>query len=241
MQKSNLLDRDPPRRGLDRFGENIKEIIEKFSLKDACRVIFPNDKYFTFLTAGSKSRIDKIIVSHSFDVIDYYHEICNLSDHVIVISKLQLKGKFEKGYGVWKNNTSIFQNKIFLSEFEKLWNYWKFSLFDECFCPLTYWIWAKKGVKNFLLDIGKQVNTQKKNLVRNDYDFIFKYGASDLEDNESNVRKFLATKKRLAKMEMKIVKEKMNLSKCKDFLEGDKPTFIIKKHIVMQFQKITES
>ena len=109
---------------MDQFGKNILEIMDNFSLKDVCRVMYPSGFFFTFLTGNSKSRIDKIIVSKSFDITSYYHEICYLSDHVIITSALQIKGsKYEKGYGVWKNNVSIFKNKVFAKEFEKLWNF----------------------------------------------------------------------------------------------------------------------
>ena len=43
-------------------------------------------------------------------------------------------------------------------------------------------------------------------------------------DSELNIRNYIKEKKNLAKLEIEQIKEKMDLKKCKDFIEGDRPT-----------------
>ena len=57
------MDRYPPRSGCDKYGKEIREIIDAFDLIDTVRCLFPQrNDLFTWHQGSSASRIDKIIV-----------------------------------------------------------------------------------------------------------------------------------------------------------------------------------
>ena len=130
--------------------------------------MYPNkNDIFTYVhDADSKvrSRIDKIIVQNCFTVKSYEQKIIYQSDHEMIMTHVELDETIEKGHGIWKNNCSIFQNEVFLEEFEYLWFNWKDQY--EFQGPIKSWISCKKEVKLFLIDIGNIFAKQKKESKR---------------------------------------------------------------------------
>ena len=224
ISTNNKVDRFPSRNGMDRFGGNILEIMDCFDLVDACRLLYPIGNFFTYSCPGTgvKSRIDKLIVSDCFSVKQYHHETCNHSDHVILVSHLQINEVCERGLGVWKNNTSIFRNDTFLGEFEYIWCFWKENV--NITCPIVFWTWVKKRIKLFLMEVGKIFSEKKRKLWREEYDNLMQN--HQLPNNGSTLtgKKYLVQKKKIAKLELDRVKEKIDMAKCKEFIDGDRPT-----------------
>ena len=195
ISTDNTIDRFPRRLGCDRFGINILEIIRNFDLIDTVRSLFPSkNDLFTFSQGNSRSRIDKIIVQNSFVVKNVWHEISNHSDHVVLKAQVQLNQKIERGFGVWKNNASVFKNTIFVEEFTILWENWvKNSPTD---CAVEFWILAKKKIKGFLTDIGHLLAENKKKAHIEKYTKLM--DIFRISDNSINVAYFLNEKKQLA-------------------------------------------
>ena len=223
----NMMDRIPRRRKNDKFGKNILQIIRCLDLKDVCRDYYPNkNDIFTFTQDLIRSRIDKIIVQNCFTVKSYDHQIVYQSDHEMIISHIQLDEFIEKGYGVWKNNALVFQNEIFQEEFKELWIYWK-AVYDSS-CPIGFWMSCKKQIKHFLIDTGKILAQQKRNLKERELqDLSNLYNQSTLMNNnraQTSINLYLDHKKALAKLEIDKVKEQIENKKYLDFIEREKPT-----------------
>ena len=223
ISTDNRLDRVPARDGMDRFGKNILEIIESFDLIDACRTLYPTqNNRFTFFKSGVRSRIDKIIVHKSFEVKQFYHEACLHSDHIVIIASLHLDEVIEKGFGIWKNNTSIFKNDAFKEEFAELWEFWKHN--SNITCPLAFWMWAKKRIKHFLTDIGKLLAREKRLQNQDDFREILDLCGEAGINQEAAIQNYLIQKKQIAKLQIKDMKDKIDFKKSRDFIEGEHPT-----------------
>ena len=174
ISTNNEIDRLPPKNNKDRHGDSILEIISNFDLVDTCRAVYPNEtNLFTYTQGLSKSRIDKIIVQREFKVVKYQQEMIYHSDHELLISQIQLNDDFERGKGVWKNNSLLYQNQYFLDEFKLLWNAWRRT--SGVHCPVRRWVQLKNHVKSFLIDVGKKYAYQKKQKKKNDYDQLNYY------------------------------------------------------------------
>ena len=222
ISTDNMLDRHPPKSGCDKFGKEILEILNGFDLIDTARSLYPLRKdMFTWFQGNVRSRIDKIIVQDTFKVKHFIHEVNVHSDHVIIIAHLQLDREVERGLGNWKNNVTLYQNDTFKDEFSMLWDNWKSVA--QTTCPVTFWISVKKKIKNFLIDIGKLTASEKRLYKNQKYEelmFIFRGGGSNLVD----INNYLKEKKMLAKLEIDDIKEKMDLHRSREFMEGDRPT-----------------
>ena len=223
ISTDNRVDRVPSRDGMDRFGKNILEIMESFDLVDTCRCLYPTqNNRFTYFHGGVRSRIDKIIVYNGFKVKQFYHEACLHSDHVVIVAGLQLDEVIEKGYGIWKNNVSIFKNDVFKDEFKELWEFWKQK--SSLTCPVEFWMWVKKRIKSFLIDTGKLLARKKRLQNQDNFQEIIDLCGDVGIDQEVAIQNYLIQKKELAKLQIKNIKEKIDLKRCKDFIEGERPT-----------------
>ena len=189
---------------------------------DTARFIYPSrNDIFTWSQGCNASRIDKIIVQDSFIVKQFIHDVNSLSDHVVIVTHLQLDQIQERGFGRWKNNILLYDNEFFKTEFGILWENWKET--SSTSCPLRFWVDAKKKIRKFLIDIGKITASEKRLQKSKKYDdlmSIYKNG----KPNASDITQYLEGKKALAKMEIDYIKEKMDLNKSREFLEGDRPT-----------------
>ena len=54
------------------------------------------------------------------------------------------RGRYEAR---WRNNTSVYDNDVFKTEFEILWDNWKNT--STTTCPVKFWVNAKKKLKSF--------------------------------------------------------------------------------------------
>ena len=228
ISTNNRVDRLPVNNSKDTFGDNVLEIIENFDLVDTCRIIYPSGKnIFTYTQGKSRSRIDKIIVHNSFRVCNYEQMFILHSDHELISTQLQLNVFSERGKGVWKNNISIYQSESFIPEFEALWYVWKLTTINQC--PIKFWVQVKQKIKCFLIDIGKNLARLKKEKKKSDYQRLESLlsratVSSDIIDQTQLMNDYLSLKKTLAKNELDLVKEKMELKKCREILDGEKPT-----------------
>ena len=139
----------------------------------------------------------------------------------------ELNSTTERGKGIWKNNVSNFENPIFVNEFKNFWRTVRLNSLD--YCPIKFWLTAKKNIKIFLIEIGKNLAKLKKDEKKNDYDKLNNL-LIQAENTNNRIEKgkiltdFVNFKKQLASKELKMAKKKIELKKCKDLYEGDKPT-----------------
>ena len=75
------LDRHPAVLTRDHGTREFLELTETFDFKDACRTLYPNQKYYTFRRGSSKSRIDKICLSSTLNATKYEHTDTSFSDN----------------------------------------------------------------------------------------------------------------------------------------------------------------
>ena len=235
ISTDSRLDRFPPRDTADRFGSNILEIIDNYDLKDVCRSLYPTRDMFTYSQDQIRSRIDKIIVDKSFVVNKFYHEVSNHSDHMMIIAHLHLNHVVEKGFGVWRNNISLFKNEAFGDEFQILWNFWKLTCRTNC--PIKFWVQVKRKVKSFLIDVGKNCAKQKRMERDREVDELKNAHYCNNQNRGDSIKKYVEKKKILAKLEIEQIKEKIEERKCQDFVDRDKPT----KCFFQKFQKTLKS
>lgn len=210
ISTDNKKDRLPRRTGMDKFGKNILEIIENFDLIDVVQTCYPfRNDLFTFTQGSSKSRIDKIIVQDSFVLKEVSFEPNLHSDHVVVVAQLQLDQKIEKGFGYWKNNTSVYENDVFVQEFKLLWESWVVN--SKVSCPIEFWMGVKKKIKAFLMDIARLFAKERKDCRLSKYKNLMAIFQSSVDDFAMS--DFLKEKKELAKQEIKHIKEKIDQRK----------------------------
>ena len=225
---TDTLDRRPRRNQNDRFARNILQILQCFDLKDVCRELFPQkNDIFTFTQGLSRSRIDKIIVNKSFCVKSYDHQVIYQSDHDMIISHIQLNQTIEKGFGIWKNNTSIYENDVFRDEFIELWNSWK--NLDDTDSPTMFWMSCKKRIKSFLIDIGKILAQKKRNVKEREEEELRRlYNqallSSSNQESQISIHLYLEHKHFLAKSELDELKERIEVKKYREFIDGKRPT-----------------
>ena len=120
-------------------------------------------------------------------------ERCCHSDHNLIVAHLQLDEIKEKGTGVWKNNISVFKNDVFKDEFGSLWGVWKVN--SGIYCPIKFWVWAKKRIKGFLQDVGKMFQQQKMREKKEEHEYFQNMFRNQNGDSEVEIQNYLAQKK----------------------------------------------
>jgi len=79
----------------------------------------PSIAEYTFISQTSKSRIDRIYAAKSIKVISTQVIPNQYSDHDTVVTQFDVPLQTKRGKGFWKNNSSVYENKLFLEDFEE--------------------------------------------------------------------------------------------------------------------------
>ena len=79
----------------------------------------------------------------------------------MIVAHIQSNNIIEKGKGIWKNNSLLYQNECLKDEFAEFWSDLKSTYQSNC--PIKFWMHAKKKVKNLFMIIGKLIAKEKKN------------------------------------------------------------------------------
>ena len=226
MVTDPVMDRVPSRRNKDSFTNELVNLIYTFGLLDVCREKYPIQYIYTFCRAGSKSRIDKILVSDQFGIENYSHNDFTFSDHDLIETQLSYQAKWFPGRGIWKSNPTVFANEDFLEKFEELWNFLKSLRTNGT--TTKWWVDAKFRIKNFLRDLerNKKVNENdiivglKLDLERKKYLMRANHTCKSAQMD------YLESKKALQKEQTKLIKEKILNEKVDKFNNGDTPNKI---------------
>ena len=153
------LDRYPPRLTGDRGRSEFLDIMASFDLKDTCRVLYPDAYCFTFRCGERQSRIDKISVSTGFSVREYAHEVTGHSDHDLIKSCIAFESFYEKGPGIWKNNTKYYGDESFLNKFREFWDELvngQTSRFAYARSKINWWMDFKYKFKLFYIKLSRE-------------------------------------------------------------------------------------
>ena len=219
------VDRLPPKNNHDYCYKQLDDLLTYFSFADTCRTIYPNGKYFTFRGPDSRSRIDKILVSKSLDVIGYEQLDLLVSDHDLLIAHIQYKSLICWGKSRWKNNCSLYENADFLQDFEIFWTIEAQDI-SRVTNPNKWWLNTKYQFKLSCIKKGKENSTLRERGIQ-----IAEAGLQSISDaivrdprDHSLFRKYDRAKKELATQQINDVKEKLFKEKANSILHGVKPT-----------------
>ena len=231
MTTNNRIDRWPPRSSNDAHVFHLNRVLDTFNLVDTCRVLFPNDIFFTYrkIANGSctMSRIDKLFASKNFETCKYSQVDCEFSDHDIIECQLQYQSKLILGRGTWRNNVRLYSKENFLEKFQNCWDEFKDKKRGMYYNNFTKW-WneVKYVIKLMMIEYGKTVSLYEKreiNMMRNTLDHLLQLVKNEPE-NKQYVKQYFDYKNKLSKSQLKKSKEKFFKENVGKFLNGDCPT-----------------
>ena len=227
---------------LDKIGGNqdsgtigsktFKSVVEKMSLIDCFRHLYPNKRAVTWMRNNITShnetsnyemvgtRIDRFYISSvlknnlaSFDTIP-----CACSDHDFIMINLNTMSEagisFGKSY--WKFNDELLEDSYFVSAFEF---FWKLISRTDC-VSLSWWDLMKNNFKLFSIDYSKSKN---KNLYGELKSFRTQYNNLDLT-NDRNMKLLDDIKTRVKEIETSIWKGSIIRSKAHNLETNENPT-----------------
>ena len=231
MTTNSRIDRWPPSATNDSHSHVLERAIDTFNLRDSCRVIYPDKKLYTYKKGSdgnlSMSRIDKLLISKHFNIIDYFQEDYIPSDHEIIVTQLQHQSVLVFGRSPWRNNTKYFKYDNFLEKFKILWNNLKTSKSYLYYGNFNKW-WnkVKYDVKVMLINFGKDSSRADKRNIG-----MMKHSLSQIQKamvdypwNKIIVKQYFEYKNKIRIKQINLVKEKLFKEGVNKFLFGDSPT-----------------
>ena len=231
LTSDNRFDRYPPKSCHDTHSNQLENVTETFNVIDVCRHVYPNRFLFTYKTTINgdvvMSRIDKILVSKHFKIMDYNQSDCEFSDHAIISTHLQYQCKMVFGKTPWRNNTKVFQSENFLDKFKELWENLKVKKRSLLYGNINkWWLEAKYDVKKMLISLGKSICTKERreiNMMRNTLDVLLTV-MTQYPGNKSCVKQYFDYKHKLSAKQLKMAKEKILKQNADKYFFGDRPT-----------------
>ena len=149
------IDRIPVSLANDHGTGEFLQLCNTFDLKDNCRVLFPNQKFFTFRKGSSRSRIDKICSSSSIEIKHYGQTNTIFSDHELIFSTLFFQSNFLKGPGIWRNNIKYYSDEELIQILTLRWENSKNELSMISNLP-KWWVDTKYKLKLAFIDFSKR-------------------------------------------------------------------------------------
>ena len=228
---------------LDKLGGNLekgmigsrpfKSIIEKMSLVDCFRHLFPKKRAVTWTrknvaTQNETSnyeiigtRLDRFYISSILkDMISKFETLpCSCSDHDFIVLNLKNQGNFSGvsfGKSYWKFNDDLLNDKDFCSAFEF---FWKLILRTDSI-DLTWWDKMKEKIKLFCIDYSKSRN---KKLYGELKSLKTQYTSLDLKQ-ESHLKLLDEIKTRVKEIETCLLKGSIIRCKVQDLDTNENPT-----------------
>ena len=219
-----ILDRHSTNLASDHGTTEFFDILNTFDLKDTCRTIHPNKKFFTYRRGESKSRIDKICVSEDCTIQTYYQEDICFSDHELVIAKICYTSHYKNGRGVWRNNTKYYSDPDFVQKFEE---FFENSKNVQMYHNLPKW-WStfKYKFRSYFINYSKQKclfekrDRQMKNQGFHNLIQLLNQNPSSVHLNNE----YTKLKKQIVNDKIKDIKEKIFQKDADHIMKGDKPT-----------------
>jgi len=155
---------------LDKIGGNmdrglvgskiLSQLLTKFSLFDAYRYLYPNEKCVTwFRKLGTDDnsyigcRLDRFYITKLLqkNVVNCTNIPFTISDHDLILLELNMDDTLTFGNSYWKFNNSYLEDSEFIETFKYYWQI--MSRTDEV--TLEYWENMKMLIKEFCIDYGK--------------------------------------------------------------------------------------
>lgn len=194
--------------------QSIKTAMTELDLCDVWRTLNPDERQYTWSRAGSKSRIDMILLSASMlNMVVQCDILYNpISDHNPLLLLLKITDQI-RGQGLWKLNTSHLSNIQFLKELN--------IKVDEvlnitcCVDPCEKWEFLKLQIRTFCIVKSKEITAKRNaelielmdkskelNLLINQ-DPTSRHLASQLERVEQQIESIMLKKAQGAKLRCK--------------------------------------
>ena len=149
-----------------------------YDLCDVFRFKFPRREEFTFFRSGkAPSRLDRLYTSRGLlESLSVVRHVASLSDHCGVLMEIELNVDLLsipklKRRTYWKLNTSILEEKEFLTGFAAFWV--RISKSKESFSDIAEW-WdkfAKPEIRDFCVGFSFQRKMQREHTKK----FLFSY------------------------------------------------------------------
>jgi exonuclease III len=143
--------------------EQFNDALNACDLIDTWRIFHPDSKEFTWSKRNPfvARRIDYIFASTNMfsRVIDSYIVSVSMSDHRGCVIKAFLK-ETVRGPGYWKFNNSLLQDKLFVTEMNKLINANAANIDED---PILQWELLKVKIKEFSTAFSRLKATERKN------------------------------------------------------------------------------
>ncbi len=136
-----------------------------YDLKDVFRHLNPSTRNFTWTNPdGSIScRLDKFYVSGDIFRNCSYSNIVFFpySDHDAPSISFRLPNSLKKGPGVWKFNTSLLDNPVFVDKIKSFWSHWQLRKID--FRDINAW-WdiGKRKIKHIAMKLSKRLARERR-------------------------------------------------------------------------------
>lgn len=219
-----IADRFPPKHTKDQCWNDLDNLIKTFDLIDACRELYPTEKFFSFRRGLSKSRIDRVYTSHDCTIKEYKQYDFPFSDHDIVAIDIENQNLHSKGRGYWRNSAKVYEYDDFLENFKDFWSK-NVMLIKKRFTG-AWWVECKFQIKRFLIKYNKKKMESKDSEIKNLKIALErkKFLASLNPTSQLLMKNYDDCKKDLAKRQIAFIKEKIFHDKVVDMSLGDMPT-----------------
>ncbi|KAK6191805.1 hypothetical protein SNE40_003397 [Patella caerulea] len=142
---------------------NMNDILKDFNLNDAYRLLYPNIVKVTWRGNSVACRFDRFYVSKalfnkivSSDVLP-----CAPSDHDYVLLELNVSDGIKIGEGYWKFNSSILNDRAYVSLFT---DFWIKSVIGKVI-TIEWWEGMKISIKNLTKDYCKKKARLKRKIA----------------------------------------------------------------------------
>lgn len=204
--------------------QSIRELMEIFEIQDIWRMKNPVLKSFTWSnpTKNQFSRIDYWLVSSNLQdqvtKVDIKFGI--KTDHsAITLSIINEEAPF-KGPGFWKFNTSLLEDKNYVSEMKMLIEKLKHENEDQLMKPNTFWEWLKYNIRKHSIKFSK-TKSRAQRKMESELEMTLQKAIKDLEEDPTD--------------ENKITVER--LQKRLEFLYDEKVMGIIKRANIRYYEE----
>ncbi|KAF8290537.1 DNase I-like protein, partial [Clavulina sp. PMI_390] len=121
------IDRMPPRNDREATVEALGALKQKLGVRDAWRLRHPEERIFTFTQdralSPKSSRLDRIYLDDiNIDRASNWEAVCmpyNLSDHLLIKTKISLSGSAQMGTGRWSLPLYMLEDRAFMEKTRK--------------------------------------------------------------------------------------------------------------------------
>ena len=143
-----------------------------FDLSDIFRSIHPSARQFTWTNGRVSSRLDKFYTSPEITENSYLAKVTifPFSDHDAPCLKFHLPSSPRRGKGIWKFNTLLLENPVFVAKVKTLLLHWKDRKADFAHKLDVWWDFGKKKIRNlartFSIRIARTNRHKRENLER---------------------------------------------------------------------------